>query len=211
MRHNPDRPGRADRRDFFLEAATRLVKPLASYLEQRAPRMEPSGYLRPPGAIDERLFTSTCQRCGACVKACPANAIFPLDDSFGPATGTPAIDPDRAACVVCDGLVCTTGCPSGALLPLLDAADIQMGTAQVYKALCLQSRGESCSICVDRCPLGESAIRGVADTPPEVLSPGCVGCGVCQLFCPTTPKAIVISPRETLERMGSNPAAPAPR
>ena len=38
------------------------------------------------------------------------------------------------------------------------------------------------------------AIRFVGDEPPEVLSPGCVGCGVCQLYCPTEPKAITVRP-----------------
>ncbi len=182
------------RRAFFRKAAARVVGPIADYLDKRLPRETIQVRLRPPGAIAEDRFLDTCQRCGACVKACPADAIFSLDDSNDGAAGTPVIDPDVAACVVCEGLQCTHVCPSGALLPLATPADIRMGVAEVYGGLCVRSRGDTCTLCVDRCPLGAAAIRFVGDEPPEVLSAGCVGCGVCQLYCPTQPKAITVRP-----------------
>ncbi|UCC30396.1 MAG: hypothetical protein JSU86_19620 [Phycisphaerales bacterium] len=189
-----DRAGSSPRRVFFREAVVRAVRPLADYIEQRMDLPAGRVVLRPPGAIEESQFIDTCYRCGGCREECPADAIFPLDKAEGDAAGTPAIDPDRAACVVCDGLKCTKGCPSGALQPVRDPREIRMGVAEVYEPNCVRTRGEACTLCADRCPLGETAIGFGNDGPPTVLTPGCVGCGVCQLYCPTGPKAIVVRP-----------------
>jgi len=173
------------------------MKPLAEFLEKRVDlpikRSSKLPKLRPPGAIAESRFNETCQRCSACVDVCPADAIFSLSDNAGSSAGTPVIDPDHAACVVCEGLQCTHVCPSGALLPVMKPSEIRMGIAEVYSSACVRSQNEACTLCVDRCPLGAAAIRFNDDGPPEVLD-GCVGCGVCQFYCPTTPKAIVIQP-----------------
>lgn len=187
------------RRVFFRNAAARLIGPLADYIDERTATPRTHAWLRPPGAIEESELIETCRRCGACVEACPADAIFPLAESWLSAiepAGTPAIDPERAACVVCDGLQCTTVCPSGALLPVADPRHIRMGLAEVYAPLCVRSREEICTLCVDHCPMGEEAIRFPGSGAPEVLPTGCVGCGVCQLYCPTSPKAIVVKPHE---------------
>ena len=186
-------PGRFQRRTFFRDATTRIIRPLANFIERRIDWPMETPRLRPPGAMIESALVETCYRCGACVEICPADAIFPLDKSAGEAAGTPVIDPDRAACVVCDGLQCTHVCPSGALLPVDQPHDIRMGVAEVYHTQCVRTAGETCTLCVDRCPIGETAIRFNDDGPPEVLA-GCVGCGVCQFYCPTTPKAIVVNP-----------------
>ena len=182
------------RRAFFHDAVARMIGPLAEYIEQRLDLPPDRPRLRPPGAIEESQLVETCYRCGACVDTCPADAIFALEKSEGDVVGTPAVDPDVSACVVCDGLKCTTVCPSGALLPVLKPSDVRMGLAEVYKPLCVRTRRETCTLCVDRCPLGETAIRFNDDGPPEVVSPGCIGCGVCQLYCPTSPKTIVVRP-----------------
>jgi len=189
-----ERLGQSERRKFFREVLLRAVKPVGDFLERRIGRFGGPAHLRPPGAVAEDRFSDTCRRCGACVEACPAEAIFSLGDSHGHAAGTPVIDPDGAACVVCDGLKCTHVCPSGALLPLYDAHLIHMGLAEVYEPLCVRTRGEECELCVARCPLGAEAIRFDDEGPPVVVEAGCVGCGVCQLACPTTPKAIVVKP-----------------
>ena len=189
-----DRAGSSPRRMFFREAVVRVVRPLSDYIEQHMDLPAGRVVLRPPGAIEESQFIDTCYRCGGCIEACPADAIFPLDKGEGDAAGTPAIDPDRAACVVCDGLMCTKACPSGALQPVRDPRKIRMGVAEVYKPNCVRTRSEACTLCVDRCPLGKTAIGLSGDGPPTVLTPGCVGCGVCQLYCPTSPKAIVVRP-----------------
>ena len=180
------------RREFFRDAARRIVAPLADLFAEHLPTPREHEFLRPPGAIDETRFNETCLRCGNCVEVCPAHCIFSLDSAHGSAAGTPAIDPDKAACVVCDGLQCTHVCPSGALLPLNDPHLIRMGLAEVYAAVCVRGQGETCTMCVDRCPLGAAAIRFDDAGPPTVLQSGCVGCGICQLFCPTTPKAISV-------------------
>ncbi len=182
------------RRAFFREAASRLIAPVADYIEGRVNLSVGQPHLRPPGAIADSLLVETCVRCGACVDVCPADAILPLAAAAGEAAGTPVVDPDSAPCVVCDGLKCTTVCPSGALLPIDNPRDIRMGIAQVYAPLCVRSNREDCTLCVDECPVGEDAIRFNGWGPPEVLANGCVGCGVCQNRCPTSPKAIVVKP-----------------
>jgi len=183
-----------NRRGFFRHAVTRVIGPIADYMENLTARRPASVLLRPPGAIEESAFLQTCHRCEACVKACPADAIYLLGRDAGEATGTPVIDPDRSPCVVCDGLHCTHVCESGALAVLNAPSLIRMGTAEVYETLCVRSGGEECSLCVDRCPMGEDALYFLGDGPPMVKLDGCVGCGVCQHVCPTSPKAIVVKP-----------------
>ncbi len=203
MPDSPDNP--VGRRGFFARAAGRLVGPLADFVEKRLPILGPAGdtppppqpattWLRPPGAEPESRFAQLCHRCGRCAEACPVSCIVMLPPDHPGGEGTPTIDPDRAACVACEGVLCTHVCPSGALTPIFDAAAIRMGLAEVYDSLCVRSSGEACTICVDKCPLGPRAIRLVDAGPPMVLEPGCTGCGVCQLYCPTTPKAITIRP-----------------
>ena len=92
--------------------------------------------------------------------------------------GTPYIVATQQACVVCDDLSCMKACPSGAL-HLVAKEQIAMGTAHVDLATCVRSRGEPCRECVDRCPIGESALALDARGRVDVRS-GCVGCGVCE-------------------------------
>lgn len=73
--------------------------------------------LRPPGALDEHDFLSSCIKCGQCVQVCPVNALHPADllDGFG--VGVPYIDPRKQACdFACDVGQCILACPTGALV-----------------------------------------------------------------------------------------------
>ena len=71
--------------------------------------------------------------------------------------------------------------------------DIDMGTAVWHGPSCLRSAGESCTLCIDKCPLGSAAIELKAGR--VAVNPlGCIGCGVCQLHCPTDPKSIFVIP-----------------
>lgn len=186
-----ERRDSSDRRGFFRSAMSKALGPIGDYLDRRLPQKPARVLLRPPGATHEATLLEVCYRCGTCVEACPADSIYLLDRSHGNATGTPVIDPDRTPCVVCDGLHCANTCSSGALLPLGDALQIRMGRAEVYESLCLRTQDKDCTLCVERCPIGETALRFSGAGAPEVLAE-CVGCGVCQHTCPTTPKAIVV-------------------
>lgn len=182
----------AGRRDFFRRGLARMVEPLAGYIEERVNLVGMRLYLRPPGAIPESQFISTCYRCGNCVSACPVDAIQPLKILSDAITGTPTIDPNVQACVACEEVACTKVCPSGALQKLTDLRQIHMGLALVEHKTCVRSSGEECTLCVDKCPLGSAALRIDDGGRVEVLEAGCTGCGVCQMVCPTKPKAIVV-------------------
>ena len=184
-----------DRRTFFQEAFAKLVQPVAEYLDTQIGRHLPGEeiLLRPPGALPEAAFLETCLRCGNCVDGCPANAIQPLQSDQSNIAGTPYIDPDSQPCVVCDSLECMQVCPSGALQKLA-VHEIQIGVAEINYSVCLRSNGIDCQECVDGCPISERAIRLDSEGRVEVLSPGCIGCGVCQYRCPTTPKSIIVRP-----------------
>ncbi|MEI7767350.1 MAG: 4Fe-4S dicluster domain-containing protein [Phycisphaerae bacterium] len=203
-----------ERRDFFLQAMRQALGPLARVLDEKvqdlsrvlhptAPAGEsppaspargvPLRVLRPPGALSEEVFVSTCERCGKCVAACPAHAIE-LDPNGLLADGAPYIEARKQPCVICTTLACMPACPSGAL-QLKPATALGMGTAQVNFALCRRNTGEDCTLCVRACPLGDTAIAISTITGRVVVKlAGCVGCGLCENRCPTDPPAIVIHP-----------------
>jgi ferredoxin-type protein NapG len=147
--------------------------------------------IRPPGALPEQRFRETCSRCGDCVKVCPVQCIK-IDLAGVKGAGAPYIDIDASPCVLCDGLLCMNTCPTGALLPT-PIGDIDMGTAVFHEPTCLRAHGQSCTICIDTCPIGEVAITLEAGKV-KVIDNGCTGCGVCQNRCPTIPKSITVTP-----------------
>jgi MauM/NapG family ferredoxin protein len=207
---------KVDRRHFFREGLRELIKPLVNSIEpmqealRQFDRLAPNetraasevsrsakqrARLRPPGAKSpEQSFVDACSRCGACVDVCPAKCIR-IDPTGSNGQGAPYIDPDVMACVLCDGLKCMHVCPTGALSPI-PLAEIRMGTAVWNYESCLRSRGENCTICIDQCPVGSVAIELRANMV-FVNESGCTGCGVCQQQCPTSPKSIVVVPRES--------------
>ena len=71
-----------------------------------------------------------------------------------------------------------------------------MGLAVVRRDVCVRGQGEECQICVDKCPVGPLAM-GIPEYAGEVevRIDGCTGCGVCQIYCPSEPRAIVVEPR----------------
>jgi ferredoxin-type protein NapG len=149
--------------------------------------------LRPPGAAPEAEFLELCCGVGACAEVCPAQAIRLVPTAEDSAKRAPMIVPNEAPCVVCEGLDCMKACQSGALLPVA-REDIQIGFARISPESCVAWEGidPGCDYCVDRCPLGAAAITmersGQGKGP--VVQKGCVGCGVCEYYCPTHPSAI---------------------
>ena len=207
----PSDDAKIDRRRFFREGLRELLKPLAKAAEpveralrelqsldakSNAPDTAPPPVslriLRPPGALDEQQFRETCSRCGVCVSVCPANAIK-IDTSGTIGGGAPYILASEMACVVCDGLHCMQNCPSGAL-QLVPMTEIDIGTAVWHEHRCLRSQGQECRICLDQCPLGTAAIT-MENGKIKVIEEGCTGCGVCEHECPTSPKAITVTPK----------------
>jgi ferredoxin-type protein NapG len=203
------------RRGFFQHGLLQILTPLSDLLQERLPGIMPNEYLRPPGALPEKEFLQRCYRCGKCIEVCPAFAIRRLSSGDDAINGTPYIDPDIAACSICENLECMRHCPSGALQLVESKFHIRMGLARVRTSTCLRTRsrlreneykddedlraaGRDCMICVHRCPLGEDAILLDEDGRIVIRQPdptGCVGCGICQNLCPATPKAIVVEPR----------------
>ncbi len=182
-----------DRRGFFLASLIRAVRPMADILEQKLPVPKPRTVIRPPGAVDEDTFLETCHRCGNCITACPAGAIRQVQSSDSLRSGTPYIDPDLAPCVVCEECACMKACTSGAL-KLVRHWEFNMGLARLNPTYCLLTFQQHCEVCLQKCPVGSSAIRLNESKQVEVIEKGCVGCGVCQHHCPAVPKALLVSP-----------------
>jgi ferredoxin-type protein NapG len=119
-------------------------------------------------------------------------AIRLLESDDPRLSGTPFIDPQMQACVVCEDLACMKVCPTGALQSVPRHL-IHIGVAEVRQDVCVRKHGDDCRLCVEKCPIGATAIH-LAEGSGEVVvrEEGCVGCGVCEMYCPTEPRAIVI-------------------
>jgi len=214
-----EKPSNLDRRDFFVRGFQELFRPLAKIVGDRLERIKvppeflpepeyewetPPGssgdpslddrILRPPGALQEEHFADRCDRSGQCIAACPVQAIRVYSSEDEQLNDTPHIDPQVQACVVCDDLSCMNACPSGAL-SVVPKNHIQMGLAGVNFERCLRSTGDDCQICVERCPIGYEAIEiPYYGERVEVKEAGCIGCGLCEMYCPTDPRSIIVRP-----------------
>jgi ferredoxin-type protein NapG len=162
--------------------------------------------IRPPGALPEEDFLSTCIRCQCCADACPNHCIKAIPESAGPArAGTPYIQPREQACMLCsrvdtEFLRCTEACPSGALQLVKKTLEdvstrVRMGVAKVDLNLCYSYNDFTCGTCLKSCPVG--ALKTGPWARPVVDETACVGCGLCERVCIRYPHAIRV---ETVER-----------
>ena len=181
------------RRTFFTEIGRSILSDLADTVRavSGVGLGEPTGqtsparptWLRPPGALPEPLFLTTCTKCTACQEACPYQSIRRLGPEFGEATGTPAIIPTESPCYLCDDMPCIAACEPLALRPLA-RHEVVMGTAEIRMADCYIAQGQPCDYCVARCPLKGVAIGFDDASLPRVYEDSCSGCGVCAYLCP---------------------------
>lgn len=144
---------------------------------------------RPPGAIDEFQFLAGCTRCGDCIRACPYEAIVQAPHRLGRVAGTPVIEADTAACMMCEDFPCIAACKPGVLVDTLPPI---MGTARVTEHLCLAHHHTICTVCSERCPVADAIT--VTDGKPTIDEDTCTGCGVCRYVCPAPENAILLMP-----------------
>lgn len=154
---------------------------------------------RPPGAIDEFHFMAGCTRCGDCITACPYDAIVKAPDRLGRIAGTPVIEADTAACMMCEDFPCIAACEPGVLV---DSIPPIMGTARVTEHLCLAYHHTTCTVCSERCPVDDAIT--VREGKPTIDEDVCTGCGICRYVCPAPENAILLMPAFARPRAGGN-------
>ena len=198
------------RREFLKQAAAVGVTLSGGWYwshSGRASAANADAPLRPPGALAEEEFCSTCIRCMRCVDACPNLCLesLPAGAAEGRA-GTPAMFPRKASCMLCrstegEYLACTEACPSGALQLIRKEREeieekVRIGTAVIDLDLCYSYNNWSCGACFRACPLaGEAMTVGMWERP-TVHPEACVGCGCCERSCIRYPHAIRVKGRD---------------
>lgn len=172
--------------------------------------------LRPPGALDEEYFLARCIRCGACIKACPNNALHPSFSEAGiEGLWTPVLVPRIGYCET-SCVLCSQVCPTGAVWEItekekgwsldLGRSDkpVRLGTAFYDRGRCLPwSMATDCIVCEEWCPTSPKAIYlrpaeviDATGNSKEVKQPyldpsRCVGCGACEYACPVQDRPAV--------------------
>ncbi|KAA1258444.1 quinol dehydrogenase periplasmic component [Rubripirellula obstinata] len=155
---------------------------------------------RPPGAIAESQFLAGCTRCGDCITACPYDAIRKAPERLGNVAGTPIIDADTSACMMCEDFPCIASCEPRVLV---DSVPPIMGTAKVTEHLCLAHHSTTCTVCSERCPVDGAIV--VANGKPTIIEDTCTGCGVCRYVCPAPENAILLMPAFERPGVGGTP------
>jgi len=174
----------------FLSLMLQEVKYLGA---EAASRMEiKRSVVRPPGALEELAFISTCKRCGSCVDACPENIVRITGAVRGPAIGTPYLKPEHQSCTLC--LQCTRACPTGALEEPEEGSEVKIGKAKINRELCLAWNSQMCGVCADACSQYPSAVEFQDLGFPIVNGKICTGCGCCAKACIAPAPAIAIDP-----------------
>ena len=169
-------------------------------------RRSPARMIRPPGALLTD-FESLCIRCGECVRVCPTQGLqLALFESGWQNLMTSHLVPRLGYCAFnCNA--CSQVCPTGAIPPLTlsQKHGIPIGLASINKDRCLPwAYGTPCVVCEEMCPIPDKAIvfeqgggRGLGNSEgaiiqrPRVLREKCIGCGVCEFYCPVGGEAAI--------------------
>ncbi len=128
--------------------------------------------IRPPGSLDEDRFLARCDRCGQCMRVCPANVIHPtLTEAGIQGLWTPMLNYRLGSsgcqpnCVACGQV-----CPTSAIRPLsleekqgrgdfAAKGPVRLGTAFVDRTRCLPwAMDRPCIVCQELCPVSPKAI-----------------------------------------------------
>ncbi len=207
----------SDRRKFILNMARTTGLAILGGLTWSAYVSEVKAsqlLLRPPGALKEDDFLSTCIKCGLCVEACPFDTLKLAKPGDNKPIGTPYFTPRDVPCYMCTDIPCVPICPTGALdlksvqneKKQMDIKKIDMGVAIVDPNSCIAFWGIQCDACYRACPLLGEAITVEytknertgkhAFLKPIVHSDICTGCGLCEKACVTKKPAIFVLPRK---------------
>jgi len=210
----------SDRRRFFLSIARATGLALLGGLTWSAYVDEVKAtelILRPPGALKEEDFLSTCIKCGMCVEACPFDTLSLAKPGDNKPLGTPFFIPRDIPCYMCPDIPCVPVCPTGALDIVsvqnekkeLDINKADMGVAVIDDNSCIAFWGIQCDACYRACPLLGEAISVEytknertgkhAFMKPTVHADVCTGCGLCEQACVTDKAAIFVLPRKVAE------------
>lgn len=179
-----------NRREFIAAAGAALVARGASAAEGGD---RPLRTVMPPGAISLSRFSRSCTACGLCISSCPEKVLVHaglLDYGLG-GWMLPKLDFTKGACdPECSR--CAEVCPAKALVRRPGEV-VKIGLAKWSREDCRTTKGETCTLCSERCP--KDAIALVADSEgavahPKVDASKCVGCGKCENYCPAERRAI---------------------
>lgn len=179
----------SSRKAFLRQSLSFLKQKLSHQLDRRISRVLRFP-IRPPGALEEIEFLSTCTRCDACIQACPYHCLQRMPPEAGLAANSPYIEPKNQPCFLCPTMPCIAACEPRALLPT-EFDEVRMGRAVVDTDRCMTYQNKVCTLCYDACPLPEKAIVIETDFHPKILS-ACTGCGLCEHHCPVAPAAVKI-------------------
>lgn len=176
-----------------------LAVPLLRISPQSRSGLFPGRLIRPPGALDEKDFLAHCVRCGECMKVCLTNGLQPTFLEAGlEGLWTPVLVPSVGYCEYRCTL-CGQVCPTGAIRPLKREyrKRVKIGTAFIDPGRCLPyAFGIPCLVCEEVCPTEVKSIwfetvrvigREGREEPvkkPHVDPALCVGCGICEHYCP---------------------------
>jgi len=194
-------PARPDlsRRGFLYSVAGGVGLGFAVQQSPFTPLQNKQQLIRPPGALPESDFLTTCIRCSECMKSCLTNTLQPtLWESGLAGLWTPKLDLRFAACEQeCN--VCGKVCPTQAIrsLDLEEKTHAKLGTAVLKKEMCLVwAQDKLCLICDEICPYDAIVFRTMDGyRRPFVVASRCNGCGYCEQRCPVEgDSAIVVAP-----------------
>ncbi|HSB72180.1 MAG TPA: 4Fe-4S dicluster domain-containing protein [Candidatus Methylomirabilis sp.] len=195
---DPTRPD-LTRRGFLYSVAGGVGLGFVVQQSPFTPLQNKQQLIRPPGALPEGEFLTTCIRCGECMKSCLTNTLQPSLWEGGLAgLWTPKLDFRLAACEQeCN--VCGKVCPTQAIrsLGLEEKTHAKLGTAVLKKEMCLVwAQDKLCLICDEICPYDAIVFRTMDGyRRPFVVASRCNGCGYCEQRCPVEGEsAIVVVP-----------------
>lgn len=144
--------------------------------------------MRPPWAVAEETFATSCDRCNDCVYACPERVI-----RFG-SGGFPEMDFSEGGCSFCGE--CVSAC-SGKALKADPRRDPPWHLVVEIGDSCLANKGVVCRSCGEACDEGAIRFRlrvgGAAE--PRLDTAACTGCGYCISVCPVNALRINRHPR----------------